>query len=123
MSSETTLVPESLITLTSTSNRSDVKVRGRAYQLVLEKCALLVTTLVSSSADVVVQILSGSTELATATLTTTQAKDDLVYFTPATGIANIVRIPADTVLGVKVKTAASSAGVVRANLVTQVADA
>ena len=112
---------EDLITVTSTSNRADI-VLGRQCQIVIEKSYIIVTTLVASTALPVLQILDGSTELATVTLAANQAKNSLLFFVPATDILPIRRVASGATLGVKVKTAAnggSPAGVVRAVLTVQ----
>ena len=116
---------EDLITITSTSNRSDL-ITGRDQQIVLEKCYIVVTTLVASTAQPVLQILDGSTEIATVTLAAAEADNTQKFFVLASGIAPIRRIASGTTLGVKVKTAAnggSPAGVVRAYLCIQTPEA
>lgn len=115
---------ESLITITSTSNRSDVNL-GREHQIILDKCYIVVTTLVASTASPVLQILDGSTEIATVTLDPAQAKDKQVFFVTASGVVPIRRIASGTTLGVKVKTAANGgapAGVVKAYLAFQIGE-
>lgn len=116
---------EDLITITSTSNRSDL-ILARDVQIVLEKSFIVVTTLVASTAQPVLQILDGSTEIATVTLAADQAKNTQKFFSLATGILPIRRIASGTTLGVKVKTAANGggpAGVVRAILALQIPEA
>lgn len=116
---------EDLITITSTSNRSDL-ILGRDTQIVIEKSYIVVTTLVASTAQPVLQILDGSTEIATVTLAANEADNTQKFFVPVSGIAPIRRIASGTTLGVKVKTAAnggSPAGVVRAVLMVQFPEA
>lgn len=112
---------EDLITITNISSRADI-ITARECQLVIEKCYVVVTTLVASTALPVLQILSGSTELGTVTLAADQADNTQKFFVVASGIAPVIRIPSGTTLGVKVKTAANGgapAGVVRATLMLQ----
>lgn len=105
--------PEKLhktITTTSTSNSSQVITTTRKEQLVLSNSYVIVDTAIVSSGAVVMQILDGSTELATATLGAAEAVDTKVYFTAVSGVNDIYSVGATKTIKIKVKTASAGGG-------------